>query len=114
MILPRHRCLPIHRVPMGKHVDSLCRAFVRHSWLVIYLILWMVTGCALVVIDPRYYVMPDGRLPEGLPVLGSGLCERLVSSGTLGAIVSFPLTVGVALTRRLVRQRRSTPSDKAE
>jgi len=74
------------------------------SWLSLYLFIGLVIGGVLFLVDPRYYVMPNGRLPEGLPVLGTTLRERLLASGVLGALGSMPLT-GLALLARVFFRR---------
>lgn len=71
------------------------RAFVA-TWVV----LAVVTAIALVAFDPRYYVMP-GRLPEGLPVLGSDPVARVSIASAVGLIVGG-IVVGMAALAQAV------------
>ena len=64
------------------------------------------TAIVLLFVDPRYYVMPGGTLPEGLPVLGTRPTERILNAGVAGAITSGVLVTGIAIIRSLYRVGR--------
>lgn len=70
-------------------------------WLSIWIALSSATAVALLVIDPRYYVMPGGTLPEGLPLLGTSPTERVFVAAVTGLLSCGIIMAGVVLARAL-------------